>query len=145
MGIVERRRHQAVGFVAGVAEHDALVARAFVLVVLGVHALGDVRRLLVQQHFDLGALPVEALLLVADVADGEARRVDDDLLGDLFGPAGLARDHDAVGRGERLAGDAQVLGRPAVLRAQAEERVDDLIGDAVADLVGMAFGNRLRW
>ena len=114
--IVERRRHQALGLVDRIAEHDALVARALVLVVLGVHALGDVRRLFVQQHLDVAALPVEPVLLVADVAYGEARRVDDHILRDLLGPARLARDDDAVGRRQRLAGHAQILGREAVLR-----------------------------
>ena len=32
----------------------------------GIHALGDVGGLLVQQHLDLGVVPVEAVLLVAD-------------------------------------------------------------------------------
>ena len=39
----------------------------------GVDALGNVGRLRVQQHFDLGVAPVEALLLIADVLDGVAR------------------------------------------------------------------------
>ena len=46
--VVDRRRHQRLGLAAGVAEHDALVARALVLVALGVDALGDVGRLRVQ-------------------------------------------------------------------------------------------------
>ena len=69
MGIVERRRHQLGRFTASVAEHDALVARAFVLVAGGVDTLRDVGRLRVQQHFDLGVPPVEAFLLVTDVLD----------------------------------------------------------------------------
>jgi hypothetical protein len=68
-GIVDRRRHQVRRLVAGIAEHDALVARAFVLVAGRVNALRDVGGLAVQQDFDVGVLPVEAVLLVADVLD----------------------------------------------------------------------------
>ncbi len=64
--------------VAGVAEHDALVARALVLVAGGIDALRDVGGLGVQQDLDVGVLPVEAVLLVADVLDGRAGQVDDD-------------------------------------------------------------------
>jgi hypothetical protein len=49
---------------------------------------------------------------------------------------GPLRRSDAVGGGERFAGDAR-------LRHGAEEGVDHLVRDTVADLVGMAFGNRL--
>jgi hypothetical protein len=78
VAVLDRRRHQGFGFAAGVAEHDALVARALVLVVLGIDALGDMRRLRVQQHLDFGALPMKAILLVADVADRKPRRIDQD-------------------------------------------------------------------
>ena len=73
VAVIERRRHQGRGLAAGIAEHDALVARAFILVAGGVDALGDMGRLGVQQHFDLGVLPVKAVLLVADVLDRGAR------------------------------------------------------------------------
>ena len=55
---------------AGEAEHHALVAGAFLLAalfLLGVDAHGDVGRLAVQQHLDVGAMPGEAVLVVADV------------------------------------------------------------------------------
>ena len=61
--------------VAGEAEHDALVARALVLVAGGVDASGDVRRLGVQQHLDRGVGPMEARLLVADLAHRLARQL----------------------------------------------------------------------
>ena len=85
MAVVDRRRHQVGRLAAGIAEHDALVAGAFLALPVGgiVDALGDVGRLGVQQHVDLGRLPVEAVLLVADGADRlardrlELRRVDD--------------------------------------------------------------------
>src|SRR5439155_24810507 len=50
---------------------------------------------------------------------------------------------DAVGGGERLAGDADLARLPAVARRELEERVHHLVGNPVADLVRMAFGHRL--
>ena len=60
---------------------------------------------------------------------------------DDFRPADLAGDDDAVGGRQRLAGDADLTGIDARLRAFAEEQIDDLVGDAVADLVRMTFGH----
>ena len=85
--IIDRRRHQIGRFAHGVAEHDALVARALVLVAGGVDALRDVDRLLVQQHFDIGGVPVEAALLVADGANRVARDLDDAVEGNRAGRA----------------------------------------------------------
>ena len=135
VGVVDRRRHQFRRLAAGVAEHDALVAGALVLVAGGIDALGDVGRLGVEQNLDLGGLPVEAVLLVADVADGLAGKVLD-LVEDRVGAAHFAGDDDAIGGGERLAGDAR-------LRQRREVGVDDGVGDPVADLVRMTFGDRL--
>ena len=140
MGVIERRRHQLRGFAHGVAEHDALVARALVLVAGGVDALSDVGRLRVQQHLDLGVLPVKAVLLVADRLDRLAGDVLDMLEGHMR-PAHLAGDDDAVRRAERLGGDADGVRIDAGLRALAKEGVHDLIGNAVANLVRMALGN----
>src|SRR3546814_9162794 len=85
----------------------------------------------------IGILPVEAVLLVADPLDRLARgRLD---LGDggrdVFAAADLAGEHDAIGRDHRLAGDAR-------FRIAADEQVDDGVGNLVGDLVWMAFGNR---
>ena len=60
VAVEQRRRHQRRGLAAGIAEHDALVARAFILVAGRVHALGDMRRLGMQQHFDLGVAASES-------------------------------------------------------------------------------------
>ena len=78
---VDRRRHERVLLVdlalgAGEAEHHALVAGAFLvlaLLLLGVDAHGDVGRLAMQQHLDIGAVIGEAVLVVADVAHHFAR------------------------------------------------------------------------
>ncbi len=133
---LDRRRHQLGRLAAGIAEHDALVARALVLVAGGIDALGDIGRLLVDQAFDLGMLPVEAFLLVADRLDALARRLDQLILGDLFGPAHLARQDDAVGRRQRLARDARG-------RIGGQEDIDDRVRDPVAHLVRMALGDQL--
>ena len=129
VGVVDRRRHQLRGLVGRVAEHDALVARALLLAVGGVDALGDVLGLAVDVVVDAEVRPVEALLLVADVLDAVA----DDVLDvgeDVAGAADLAADDDAVGGREGLAGDARLgIGR--------EEGVEDRVRDAVADLVRM--------
>ena len=65
----------------------------------------------------------------------------DDRLGAEFGAAGFAGDDDAVGGRQGLAGGADVLGVDAGLGAFAEEQIHHFVGDAVADLVGMAFGD----
>ena len=134
MGIDDRRRHQHVGLGAGITEHDALVARAFILVAGRVDALRDVGGLGVEQHLDVGMLPVEALLLVADLADGLARRRLDLFLGDRGGAAHFAGQHDLVGRRQRFAGDARI-------RIGRQIEIEHRVRNAIAHLVGMAFGN----
>ncbi len=69
MGQMDRRRHQRLGLAAGISEHDALVAGALILVAEGIDSDGDVGRLLVQMNLDIGGLPMESVLLIADVAD----------------------------------------------------------------------------
>jgi hypothetical protein len=70
-------RHQAGRLVAGIAEHQALVARALVEVeaLAFVHALCDVARLLAVGDDDRAGVGVEAdqRIGVADAADGLAR------------------------------------------------------------------------
>ena len=135
VGVVERRRHERIGLAAGVAEHDALVARALVLVAGLVHAERDVGGLGVNMDLHRGLGPVEAFLLVADLADAVPRDGLQRLGGDRVGTAHLAGEHHPVGRDQRLAGHAGVgIGR--------QERIDHGIGDAVADLVRVPFGHR---
>src|SRR5215831_16603531 len=102
----------------------------------GVHALGDVRRLLVQRDEDADRVGVEPELAahVADVAHafaGQARVVEDGLGGQL------ARDHDQAGRQQRL--DRHPRSR--ILR---EGGVEDRVGDLIGHLVRMPAGHRLR-
>ena len=124
--VVDRRRHQLRRLAAGIAEHDALVAGAFVLIAGRVDALRDVGGLGVQQDLDLGVLPVKAILLVADVLD---RGTGDGLdpLGIDRRAADLAGNDDAVRGRERLAGHANGVGVDAFLGAFAEEQVDHFV------------------
>ena len=69
MGVIQRRWHKVSGFGAGITEHDALVAGAFVFFAAGVNALRNIGGLPVEQHVNLGVLPMETGLLVTDVFD----------------------------------------------------------------------------
>ncbi len=131
VGQHDGQRHQLGGLVAGVAEHQALVARA-----AGVHAHGDVGRLALERADHAAGVAVEAVgrVRVADVPD--------DLPGDpghvhVGGGRDLAR-HDAQARGDQhLAGHAA---RGVILH----HRVQHGVGDLVRHLVGMPLGDRLR-
>ena len=126
-------------------------AGALVLVARRIDALRDVRRLAVQVIVEIGGLPVESFLLVADAAN--------DLAGDAFDlvagagrpavrvlepafiidrrAADLAADDDPLGGHQRFAGNPR-------FRVLADEIIDQCVADLVGDLVGMAFGHRLR-
>src|SRR5690606_11692057 len=138
---LDRRRHQFRRLVARIAEHDALVAGALFLVARSVDALRDVFGLAVQQHLDVGSLPVESLLGVADVADGHAGVVGDEIARDLVGAAVFAGDDDTVGRGKRFSGAAQRPDIQSLLEGGTVVEIDDLVGNPVADLVRMALGH----
>ncbi|GJD75898.1 hypothetical protein CFIICLFH_4144 [Methylobacterium goesingense] len=135
VGVVDRRRHQLGRLVGRVAEHDALVARALVLVAGRVDALGDVGGLGVQVDRDVVVLPVEARLLVADVLHHRAGELFQMVEGHGVGAAHLARDDDAVRGGQRLHAEAG-------FRHRREIGIHDSVGDPVADLVGMSFRDR---
>jgi hypothetical protein len=137
VGVVDRHRHQLRRLVAGVAEHQALVAGALLEVeaLAFVHALGDVGRLAVDGGEHGAGLVVEADVgvVVADALDGvlgDLAVVDVRLGGDLAG------DDDEAGGHQRLAGDAGML-------VDGQDGVEDGIGNLVGDLVGMAFADRL--
>ncbi len=133
--VVDRRGHQLGRLVAGVAEHQALVAGAGVQVVVAgvVHALGDVVGLLVVADHHGAALVVDAVLgvVVADALDGVARDLD---VVDVRVGRDLAGQHHQAGVGQRLGGHAAA-------RVLLEDRVEDRVRDLVGHLVGVAFGN----
>ena len=141
----DRQRHQCSGVVAGVAEHQALVACALAVERVGapelallervVDALGDVRGLLADRHRDAAGLAVEALdrAVVADAEDDvadDARHVGEALGRDL------PRDVHLAGGQHGLDGDpaAGVLG---------QQVVEDGVADLVGHLVRVALGDRL--
>jgi len=129
------RRHQLRGFVARVAEHQALVAGTLVQVQARafIDALGDVRGLLVVGNQHGATLVVDAVfrVVVADALDGFA--------GDLniihvCVRGDLAGQHDEARVAQRFGGDAGA-------RVLGQDRVEDGVGNLVRDLVGMAFGD----
>ena len=114
----DRQRHQLVGVVAGVAEHQALVAgallvervdRAGAALVAGVDALGDVAGLAADRHHDAAGVAVEALQrgVVADLEDPLADELRDV---DVAGGVHLAGHDDQAGGEQRLDRDAARAG-----------------------------------
>src|SRR5690606_9253432 len=120
----------------------------------------DIRRLTVQQHVDLGRLPMEAVLLIADRPDGSPCRgtkpawIDGRvallihnyvavliLFQKAFRHANLARDHDAIGGSQRFASDPNPPGVHPFFLCLAIDKIHDFVGDTITDLVRMTFGN----
>ena len=142
----DRHGHVGRGLVAGVAEHEALVAGALEVVVVllaafagfeGVeHAAGDVVGLLADGYRDAAAGAVEAVGrgVVADAQDGLAddlRDLDVGVGGDLAGHV------DQPGGGQGLHGDPG-------LGVFVQQGVEDRIADLVTDLVGVALPSPTR-
>ena len=162
---IDRRRHERALLVdlalgAGVTEHHALVARAFLFggfgVLLGVDAHGDVRRLAVQQHLDIGAVEREAVLIVADILDDLPRRlrdhlaIDDGLVAVLVKQrslaAALAGDDDLIRRAQRLAAESRIdlaVVGDSELDVVFEKQIEDRVRDLVANLVRVSFRHQL--
>jgi hypothetical protein len=147
VGQRDRQRHELGRLARRVAEHHPLVARAGDVqsVVVGgirpclvrrVHALRDVRRLLVDRVDDRARVGREAEIGVgvADLADRGARDVLDVDVGLC---RDLARDDDEPRVHERLA-------RHAPVGIVAHDRVQDPVGDLVGHLVRVTLGDRLR-
>ena len=133
----DRQRHQLRRLIAGVAEHQALVARAL----LGVQAqslgdaLADVRRLLAdrREHGAGARVEVVARVVVADLGDGLAndrRHVD----------IAVGRD---LARDERHARGHERFARHARTRVLCKQSIENGVGNLVCDLVGMAGGHGL--
>jgi len=106
----------------------------------------------VQEDVDLHRLPVEAVLLVADIADRlagrglEFRGIDDFvavlvLLHKARRQPDLAGNDDTIGGRKGFASDAHSPGIHASLRRFPVHQVNDFIGNSVADLVRVTFGN----
>ncbi len=129
----DRRGHQHVGLVAGIAEHQTLVTGALVFRPGAVDALGDVHRLLADDVDDAacGAVETDLRAVVADVDDDVAYQllqVDPGAGGDFAGDDGHA------GLDQGLAGHAGVL-------VLGDDSVQHGIGNLVGDLVRVPFGH----
>ena len=131
--VVNRRRHQFRGFVAGIAEHQALVAGTGVQVVVAgmVHALGDVIALLVIGDQHRAALVIDAVfgVVIANALDGVARNLD---IVDMGVGGDFAGQHDQTGIG-------QGFGRDTAAWVLLEDSVQNRIGNLVRHLVRVAF------
>ena len=136
------RRHQHIGFVGGVAEHQALVARALLAFILAIHALRDVRRLLADDIENAAAGAVEPHIrgVVADVQHGLAHQ-----RFDIHPRTGrdLARDdHDAGLPPAFRRPRARRGSAPCACRRAARMASRTASEDLVRDLIGVAFGDR---
>ena len=139
----DRQGHQLWSLVTGVAEHDALIACSHLVegvtgVVIGlIHALGDIRRLLVEGHQHSAAVGIKTTRFGAAVTDigdhtpHQGVEVHPRSSGDLAGDQAEARvDH---GFASHAAGWILL-----------EQRIKNGIADLIADLVGMSLGDGFR-
>ena len=133
MGKGHRRRHQHIGLIAGIPEHQTLVACTLVFRLLTVDALGDVRRLLADDVDHTAGIAVVANVGggVADVLDHIAHQVFQVNPG--AGGDFTADDGD-TGLDHGFAGNAGKF-------VFADDRVEYCIGDLIGKFVRMAFGD----
>src|SRR5690554_5072163 len=135
VGVDDRSRHQHVGFVAGVTEHQALVTGTLVFRLGTVHTLGDVHGLLADDvdHATGGTVKAHGGGGVADIVDhatDQLFQVNPGTGGDFAGNDGNAGfDHGFAGHtGVFVLGD---------------DDVEHGIGNLVGNFVRMAFRDRL--
>src|SRR5215213_4331503 len=140
MGVVDRRRHELRGFITGITEHDALVARTLVLVANGVHALGNIGGLAMQQDLHPGIAPVKPKLLITNVFYCSTGGRFNFFLGYASGASIFAGNDDTVGGAHGFAGNANIARVNSRCFGFAVKQVDHFIGNPVAYLVGMTLG-----
>ena len=140
--IMERSWHEFRRFTAGIAKHDALVTRAFVLVAGGIDTLGNIGRLGMEQNLDIRIFPMEAGLFIADILDRHTGRMGQKIMGQAFGSTRFTGDHHPIGGGQCFTGNADITGVPAFVKTGTEKGIDYFIRNPVTDLVRMTFGNR---
>jgi hypothetical protein len=137
----DRVGHQVRRFVAGEAEHQALVAGAERAVGMH-HALVDLDRLVVEAHLHFAATGVDAGCGI------RVARIAQHLAGDACGAVmdrvehGFVDGTEFAGNNDEVVGDqgfAGHLGR----RLARQEGVEDRVRDLVGQLVRMALGDRL--
>ena len=143
VGERDGQRHLLGGFVAGVAEHHALVAGAGLGGGIGGALLDldrivdtecDVGRLLIDggEHRAGLGVKTEFRAGVADLPDNLAGDMGDI---DIAAGGDLPHQHDHAGGAAGLAGDTGI-------GVFGEDGVEDGVGDLVADLVGMSLSHR---
>ena len=123
--------HQLGVLVRGITEHHALVACA-----AGIHAHGDVARLLVDARNHGTRIRVEAIERIV-VANGLHHAAHERLKVDIGLGGNFAGDHNQTGRGQGFAGHAA----ERVLR---QAGIEDGIRNLIGNLIRMPFRYRLR-
>ena len=98
----ERSGHKLAGLVAGIAEHNTLIASALLIVSEALDTLIDIRRLLVdsREHTTRCGIELILALVIADTVDDATRHA---LNIDIGLRLNLARNYDQTRRTERLA------------------------------------------
>ena len=132
----QRSGHHLARLVAGVTEHDALVAGPLLLLGSTHDALVDVGRLLVDGRENAARIAIELILALGvtdppDDAAGYALHIDIGL------GTHLAGDDHQTGGAQRLASD---LGIGIV----TQKLVENGVGNLIRHLIGVPFGHRLR-
>ena len=130
MGQDDRQRHELIGLVRRIPEHEALVAGAEHLT--AVDATGNVARLLLHDHPNIGAIGIEPRTgtRIPDAADGVTGALLDlviEISGEFAGP-------DLATNDEESTGDEGLARHPGV-GVETEGVVEHGVADAVGDLV----------
>ena len=92
-----------------------------------------------EEVLDLNGIPVKAVLLIANIADGIAHRLFD-LRRRQIRPANLTGNHNSVCGGQCFTGHTHICRIHAPGSRFPVIQIDDFIRYAVTDLVGMPFG-----
>ena len=117
------------GFVFGITEHDALVSGAHT-----VYAEGDVSGLSVEEIGYLYIFPVKSGLFITDVFYGTADCRFDFVGVRTNGSRGFSGNNDTIGRRHCF-----YCGTGAGIFFEME--IEEGVGNGIANLVGVAFGN----
>ncbi len=129
VGQLDGHGHQLFGFVAGVAEHQALVASA-----ARIHAHGNVGRLALDGAHDRASGGVKTVesVVVADLLDGLANQF---VVIDVRASGDFSRNHDQARSHQRFAGNT-------ALGILPHHFIENGIGNLVGNFVRVAFRHR---
>ena len=107
MRIMNGGGHQHIGFAAGIAEHQALIASAFIFIVARINTHRNIGRLFMQVILEFKMRMVKFVLLIADIFDRGAHcRLDrlHDAGQIILAGAHFAAQNHPVGGGKCLTG-----------------------------------------